>query len=417
MEKDFGNNRIANIETLSQAFAAFSDTTSKFQEAYAKLEERIGTLSHELAEKNKILSKKIVQLDTMQKYLNNILENVTDAVIAVNFKGVITTFNRAAQTMTGFAARDILGKRYDVVFPLQAKGKEFVSGVINNSHIQSGKETVIKSVTGDQIPVVAYTSPITNEHSRVVGVVITCYNLSHIKQLESEIERSKRLAALGEMAAGVAHEIRNPLGGIEMFASLLERELQGDERKASLSRNIIQGVRSLNKIITELLTFTRTFNRTHFDSIDLIDCIESALCFASQEITRKNIRIEKNFSSSDSCVVYGDSDQLRQVLLNMFLNASQAIDEKEGCIAIDCDYDENQEYALLRIIDNGKGISKKDIEKIFDPFFTTKIKGTGLGLAISYRIIEAHGGTIEVKSVLHKGSEFTISVPVARDEK
>ena len=412
MQKDVKIDEQMNLNMLNQAFQAFSTTTTKFQEAYAKLQEQIDYLSQELAEKNVELNRNNIELEQTQKYLHNILENISDGVIALNLAGEITTFNKAAQTITNFSAAEIINKRYDEIFLTTTQGRDFVNDIIQRGTLPEGRETTIKNKSGEEIPVIAYTTLITDEHSRVIGIVITFNDLTTIKQLEDQIERSKRLAALGEMAAGVAHEIRNPLGGIEMFASILERECEHDERKKKIISSILNGVRSLDKIITELLSFTRSFGKTDFHDVDVIDCIESAIEFASQECNERMITIHKKYSAVQSVMVFGNGDQLKQVILNLLLNAAQAITHKSGIVEVISTPHYTEGYVIIEVCDNGNGIKEEYVKKIFDPFFTTKSKGTGLGLAISYRIIEAHGGSVIVESKENKGTRFLIHLPL-----
>jgi len=405
-------NQNIDVDMLNQAFEAFSQTTNKFQEGYSKLEEKVAHLTQELEDKNIVLQKNIYALNNTQKYLNSVLENISDGVMALDLKGTITTFNKAAQMITNFSAQEAIGKSYDVLFCPKENDGKFLKNIVRDITLLSGKETLIKNKAGQKVPVIAYTSPITDEKSCVKGVVITFNDISHIKQLENEVERSKRLAALGEMAAGVAHEIRNPLGGIEMFSSLLERELADDERKKAIAQNIISGVRSLNKIVTGLLTFTRTLQKTHFRHVDIVDALEVSLSFARKDLDGSNVRIEKEFENLSAVHVKGDSDQLKQVFLNIFINAAQAIDHADGVLRLNCAPCDKDGYVAISISDNGCGMEAGCVEKIFDPFFTTKPKGTGLGLAISYRIIDAHGGRISVESEVGKGTRFLIYLPL-----
>ncbi|MFH1384878.1 MAG: ATP-binding protein [Candidatus Omnitrophota bacterium] len=415
MEQKTEQTTQVDISVLNQAFRAFSETTLKFQEAHAKLEGRVTYLSKELAEKNSVLRRNVVKLERTQKYLNNILESISDGVVALNLEGNITTFNRAAQTITKFSPHEVINKHYSDLFSKWHKGKCDTHTIIYDITFSTGHETVIKNKSGEEVPIIAYSSLITDENSNVVGIVVTFNDLSKIKQLEDEIERAKRLSALGEMIAGVAHEIRNPLGGIEMFTSLLERECASDERKKRISQNIIQGVQSLNKIITEMLTFTQSFSKTEFQKVNLIDCIESSLGFSCHELRKKNINIVKSYNMAQSVLVMGDVDQLRQVFLNLLLNAGQAINCHDGAIQLTCFSHQRDGYGVVEITDNGCGIVPEDIEKIFDPFFTTKAKGTGLGLAVSYRIIEAHGGKIRVESKKGEGTSFIVYLPLVQE--
>lgn len=401
---------------LNDAFRAFNETTMRFQESYAILEKKVAFLSQELAEKNAVLHHKMAEVEQTQNYLNSILESITDGVVALNLDGMITTFNKAAQKISHYSAKELLQKKYSELFFVEGVNESKERSVFEEMSFPTGKEIEIKNKLGGTIPIVAYTSHITDEHGEIRGLVVTFNDLSKIKHLENEIARAKRLSALGEMAAGVAHEIRNPLGGIEMFASLLERECKEDERKTTIARNIVQGVRGVNKIITEMLTFTKTFRQIRAEKINLVDCIESALCFAQPEIQAKGIEVVRVFNHVYSVCVMGDEDQLRQVFLNLFLNAGQAIQHYGGSIQIVGSSYVRDRYVSIEVTDDGVGIAKEAAEKIFDPFFTTKSTGTGLGLAVSYRIIEAHGGKIWVKSSEGEGTTMTIHLPLVQGE-
>jgi PAS domain S-box-containing protein len=402
-----------NLDILNQAFQAFSDTTTKFQEAYQKLEDKVAYLSQELAKKNEELKVNLSELEQTRKYINNILESISDGVVAINLEGTITRINKAAQHITGFTAREVLLKKYTDIFMSVQQNSDFVERITQETRGTGGREMRIKNKAGEEIPIVAYSSCITDEVSEVIGVVITFNDLTKIKQLENEVERSKRLAALGEMAAGVAHEIRNPLGGIEMFASVLDREYKDVPDKRKITQNIILGVKNINRIISELLNFTKTFRKTNFQTIDLVDCLESALSFSMQEVEKRKIQLERSYTHADSFHIFADKDQLQQVFLNIFLNATEAISHDHGVIAIRYVVHPQESCVVIEIADNGGGIKKADIDKVFNPFFTTKTKGTGLGLAISYRIIEAHKGRIVVKSKEGFGTVFSIILPIA----
>ena len=400
------------ILMLNQAFSAFSETTAKFQEAYSKLQEQSEYLAHELEMKNQVLADKMNELSQTHKYMNSILENVSDGVIAVDLEGYITITNQAAHDITGYSSVESRGKHYSEIFrewPIAEKGIGIHA--IRVLSFKNGNETVVTKKGGVLAPVIAYTSKITDENAEVIGIVVTFNDLSKIKHLEKEIDRAKRLSALGEMAAGVAHEIRNPLGGIEMFASILERECKEDARKQKIASNIMIGVRSLNKIITEMLTFTRTFDKIHFSEVNLGEVLDSALMFVEHELREKKVRINKTLNLISQMNIKGDRDQLRQVFLNLILNAVQACqDDAHLCLGSFVDADSCS--GIISIRDNGCGMSQDVLEKIFDPFYTTKANGTGLGLAVSYRIIEMHGGRITVDSTPGLGTVFSVVLPL-----
>lgn len=227
------------------------------------------------------------------------------------------------------------------------------------------------------------------------------------RELESknlELEKTRRLASLVELAAGVAHEIRNPLGGIELCATMLSRELRSEESSQELVGNIIEGVRRLNSIVTSLLTLTRA-ERIQGRRVDLGQVVNESLAACS--LRPKGIMVAQK--PAGEIAVSGDPDRLRQVFINMITNAAEAMPDG-GKLTVAVGIEEG--CALVSFTDTGLGISAADMEKIFNPFFTTKECGTGLGLAISYKIISEHGGKIAAQSLPGKGSTFKIFLPL-----
>jgi signal transduction histidine kinase len=206
------------------------------------------------------------------------------------------------------------------------------------------------------------------------------------------------LAALGEMAATVAHEIRNPLGGIAGFAALLERDLEKEDPRRRLVQKITEGVSRLNRIVTSLLSYTRPLNlRTH--PVDLATMVEEVTAFFEIDLERHNHTISIHRHHAEEVVCPIDTEQFQQVILNLLQNATQAMPEG-GDIRIQIDtYSSDQgTQGRLQICDSGIGMSTEVQERLFTPFFTTKEDGTGLGLVISKKIIDAHGGSIQVDS-------------------
>lgn len=232
-----------------------------------------------------------------------------------------------------------------------------------------------------------------------------------LEQKNKELEQKKRLAALGEMAAGIAHEIRNPLGGIQLYASSLAAEVADRPAAALLVQKISKGVKGLNAMVTDMLTFTQNIQLAK-QRTDLADLMTAVVDLAMPTLLEHNIDVRLS-DSIEEVSVQADPKMLRQVLLNLVLNAAEAIAEQKKknappVIAINAVQDKNG--VTITIDDNGPGISEGNLEKIFNPFFTTKHTGTGLGLAIVHRIIEAHGGTIVAQNRPQGGARFEIKL-------
>jgi signal transduction histidine kinase len=230
-----------------------------------------------------------------------------------------------------------------------------------------------------------------------------------LKKMQEEINQSRVLSALGEMAATVAHEIRNPLGGIGGYASLLARSIPPEDPKRKYVDKIIGGISSLNKIVGNLLAYTRKTNLQK-QNTDLVAWAEAILAYTEIEIEKekKQLFIERDFPTEPLNAEI-DSERLQQVMLNLLMNAIQAI-ETEGKISVGIS--SSEKFAEITIADTGNGIEPEHLKNIFTPFFTTKEQGTGLGLAIVKKIIDLHEGEITVESTIGKGTLFCIKIPL-----
>jgi len=243
-------------------------------------------------------------------------------------------------------------------------------------------------------------------------------SLARREALEREVQQAKTMAALGEMSATVAHEIRNPLGAMGMWAGLLERDMDPQDPKRKTLGKITDGLSKLNKIVTNLLVYTRPMT-AEFRTVRLDALLEEIVDFTEVEIGRlgRKIAVEKRFDCSDGPNVKADPEKINQAVINLCLNAVQAMEDGgKLSVLLSTASTADGDYAVFSIVDTGSGISAEHIAKIFDPFFTTKEDGTGLGLAIVKKIIESHMGTIEVASERGVGTCVKCCLPVAQAE-
>ncbi len=376
----------SDIEVLAQAFEALNRTTQSMEAAYRALQDRVDALDQELAQKNR-------ELAFTSDYLASLLESMSDGVIAVDPDGIVTRFNRAAGIILGYQAGETVGRPFEDVF-----GRPFPA-----PRMPGAMELRAKS--GRMVPADERDSEVSGQDGRRLGSVKTFQDLSELIALREQVRQIDRLAAIGEMAATVAHEIRNPLGGIRGFAAFLAQDIPADDPKRRLVEKIEEGARNLDKVVNELLEYTRPVELSLQPTL-CREVVESALAYFEYD----GGRIALANHADCALRVWGDAGQLRQVLLNVLLNAAQSIDGK-GEITITTGEEDQQ--VCLSVADTGCGMNEEQREKVFSPFFTTKEKGTGLGMAVSAKIVEGHGGSIEAESEAGKGTTIRILLPRA----
>jgi PAS domain S-box-containing protein len=413
------NTQTAN--NLADILRTFNESTLKLQRAYEALQIRFGELDRELEDTNKQLSRKVAEINEIKEYLNSILQSVTDGVIAVNLRGEITAFNKAAERITGLEGKDVVGRRFGDIFETDL-GFDF-DGAMADTNRGSPYVTCDMQVKGrEAFPVRESTSLTRDGQGKVTGAVKVFEDLTELRDLEEQARRQDRLIALGQMAATVAHEIRNPLGGIEGFASLLSRDFDDSDPRSRLVTKILEGTRSLNRVVNELLVFTRPM-KLDFQKIEIVPIIDCALSFLTTDIKTAGIRLYKR-TGTNKLTVWGDGEQLERAILNILLNAVQAT-PRGGTLSVSCrrrslpraarqmlDIHKNGTWAEITVRDSGPGIDEDDIPRIFNPFYTKKEKGTGLGLAIAMKIVEAHKGQITASNSPKGGALFTVSLPL-----
>lgn len=400
------------IAALTKAFADFQSRADLLATAYAQMQSEFRNVNLELEATNSRLTESLKKEEETQTYLNSILASMNNGVIGVDVMGTITQFNRAAKDITGFTIEETLGKSFRDVFTCEAASEQSVLTVLANGKELSRDEKVIWHKDGHPVPVSYQTALLADDHGGTLGAVEIFSDISRIKALEADMRHAKTMAALGEMAATVAHEIRNPLGAMGMWANLLERDIDpADSRRKTLSR-IIEGLARLNRIVSNLLVYSRPV-KAQLRPVPLGGLLDEISDFVQIEIERlgQNITVCKEFDASSDICVEADPEKLHQIVMNVCFNAIQAM-PSGGVLTVHIEIDSVRSgYVSFCIIDTGEGIPKEMLEKIFDPFYTTKENGTGLGLAIVKKFIEFHSGHIAVDSERGLGTTIRIFLP------
>ncbi|HEN20503.1 MAG TPA: PAS domain S-box protein [Desulfobacteraceae bacterium] len=417
--KPFSRCNSDEVKLLTEAIDCFNGAAFRFEKYYQDLEKRVRELDIELKEKNRALQKNLKEKEDVKNHLHNILESLSTGVIVLDLQGRINIFNRTAEEITGFISKKIVGRGYDDIFSMNY----FLNSRLNFAGLKgfdenADMETEIHGKGNKLLHIRLSISPVKNARGGKIGIVLMLQDITKIKRLEEQASRNDRLAAMGEMAVKIAHEIRNPLGSIELFASMLKKDLEEFGDLNALAGYISSGVKSINNIISNLLLFIRPQQQASFRIIDIREIIDDSLFFSSHLTKSVNgIEVVRNFYP-DPLMVRGDSELLKQVLLNLILNAFQAMTDG-GTLTISTTKmngrPRGHNFAELRFADTGAGISRGDLLRVFDPFFTTKNTGTGLGLAIVHNLTKIHGGTVDIISSEGKGTECILTFPLWED--
>jgi len=379
------------IDQLNEAFQTFAAASKSLETYYGKLKDRIAYLSNELENKNRQLNDALADAERNKDYLKAILYNLEEAIVAVDPDGRVTTMNRSAEELLQTSLAHAIGKPFAAI--------EF-------SLTTEDTDTILEA--GDKrYTVILSRSDVVDAEGCLRGRVILIKDITRLRELELRHERNQRLISMGEMAAKLVHEIRNPLCSIELFASMLEKELTTTSHR-DLAQGITAGIGSLNTILTNMLFFARP-NKPAPKAMRLDTVIEESVRLLQPMMDSRNVQISTSVTAYE---LSGDAELLKQVFMNIIINAVQAMPDGG---AIDVRMETVKEAVVVSVKDTGCGIPRQDLERIFDPFFTTKDSGTGLGLVIASNIMQSVGGYIKVMSEPGKGSLFRLCFPVLQE--
>ena len=339
------------------------------------------------------------------KTLNDLIIETADGVIAIDRQGDVTTMNPAAEQITGYKLHELVGQSYAKLFA----NTGFYSPVLDT--LEYGTEHVALEVSfpGRErtIEISVTTSRIHNAHGELIGALVIFSDLTARKETQRRLAQTERLATLGELMAGVAHEVRNPLTAIRGYVQIIRQQTSQPEHQEYLSV-VLNEIDSINKVIQQLLDFSRP-RQSQWQQVRLNALIEETLILVQTSGIQARISFTTELDASLTAIV-ADRELLKQVILNILINAVQAIGARGEIRIRTWQYTALQQAVMIE--DNGSGIDIALQKKIFDPFFTTKASGTGLGLALSQRIINAHQGDIHVVSMPGCGATFTLILPI-----
>jgi PAS domain S-box-containing protein len=345
-------------------------------------------------------------------FTESIVEIVQDGLITIDGTGKILYFNSAAQDILGYDRKRIIGTNINAIFRKEDV-KRILEGRFRAGEARVGKETKVKKLNGDMISIGTSAAVYNDNDGNIQGHIVTFKDLTEIHRMQEEILRMDRLASLGEISSGIAHEIRNPLAAIKTTAQALEEEMEPEDPKREFLSRIVKEIDRLDTMLRAFFSFAKP-KRPMYGRCDIRDVIKEVLLLLGKDIKNNRIEIVEKYAP-DLPAAHGDFQQLQQVFLNLMLNSIEFMDPvREKKIFITAWEKKNthkKRILEISLTDTGTGIDDEHINKIFDPFFTTTAKGTGLGLSITYRIIKGHDGSITVNSKLDQGTTFMINLP------
>lgn len=349
-------------------------------------------------------------LARIKAFSDNVVENMPIGLIALDDRRRVAAVNQAAQSLLGLAAGAVIGNSAEQVLPAQITR--------DIEHLASARVGVEKEIDcrlgdGRRLPLAVSASVLRDAEDHHLGVVVLLKDLREVHALRREILRNQRLASVGRLAAGVAHEVRNPLSSIKGFATYFKERYRENPEDQQVAGIMIQEIDRLNRVIGQLLDFARPITIVARPAV-VTQLLSDSLKLVEARAKEKTIQIETRVAP-ELDPVFMDADRLKQVLLNLYLNAIDAMDAG-GRLLVSVAAEDRKRWIVFRVIDTGHGIPAEHQAQIFDPYFTTKPTGTGLGLAIAHNIVDAHGGSIAVESTAGGGTTVTVRIPGRRQE-
>jgi len=385
------------------------------------------TISEELKKKKSELIQKQVDYNQLEAFNRNVIQSLDSGLLTVDLSGKVNFFNRTAEKIFNRKGDDI---RNISIYDLFPKISEVIGEVEKKTSDPSTDyqryETTLTDENGQKTYLGFSISPLTDPQGERIGHTLIFQDITKFKEMEEQMKRFDKMAAIGSLAAGMAHEIRNPLASLSGSIQMLKSELSLDEHQEHLMEITLRESERLNALITDFLLFAQP-PQIHPFPVEISTLLDETIeLFTHSPSFHEGIRLSRP-CPGETILAMVDRDQIKQVFWNLLINASQAISDG-GEIHIQLEkgnealwrmtlpflfYRRSKEWVRIAISDSGNGIASEEKEKIFEPFYTTKESGTGLGLSIVHKIIENHQGAIKVESEVGRGSTFSVFLPAA----
>lgn len=399
----------------------------------------------QLADTQAEMERKSAELERTKEFLGNVIDSMLNALVVADERGIIKMANKATTNLLDYTEEEVIGKPLQFLHGRQKGPALYFGSPLWTKLMEQGSlrdvEMTWETRSGDSVPVLVSAGVVHDTAGEVAGVVKVAQDLTMTKKLLAEAEaaasaeraktlelqkayrelqalqehliHSEKMSSLGRMAAGVAHEINNPLGGILVFAHLLMEEIPPESPLRPAVEWVVKEATRCREIVKGLLGFARA-EKPKEGEIRLSEVLRDTLSVLTSQAIFHNVKIVQ-LIEPDLPLLKGDAGRLQQAFMNIILNAAQAMNGR-GTLTITATCDRGQNLLCVKISDTGCGIAPEHLNRIFEPFFTTKPpgEGSGLGLAVTYGIIQQHGGTIDVESKLGHGATFTVKLPLTR---
>ena len=368
-----------------------------------------GSLTELQGRQQRIADKQLERITNLENYTHNVLQSMANGLVALDGNLRVTVFNQRLGLWFNWKD-DVIGKRFFQVLQESNIDKKIFQDVLRTGVGSNGIEVIV-AIKGESLPLRLFVQPLHTGENVIYGLVLIFEDLREVRKLEEEVRRSERLSAVGVMASGIAHEIRNPLGIIKTISQNIQADGCNCNPATQQGLEIIEEeIFRANRVISELLDFARPIPY-RWEQINIEDLARDVVLTTDAIADRSQVLLK--VIGLVPRPVLADREKLKQALVNLVLNAIQ-FQSEGGTVTLTLA--ENALGAQIRVRDAGPGIDQAIIDKIFDPFFSAREGGTGLGLAVTHRIIVEHGATIDVSSPSGQGAEFVITLPWNREE-
>lgn len=376
------------------------------QDELGLLSARVNTMADNLQTYMGRLRDSAEELRNTKEYLESFVNHTSDAIHVIDMHGNITQVNNAFESMYGWSREEVIDRTLPHI-PVELQEEyEDIRLRVGRGESVADYETVRRRKDGQPIDVSITVSPIRDEDDRIVAVAEISRNITARKQTEEVIRRSEKLSVIGQLAAGVAHEIRNPLTTLRGFVQLNKQQgnLSGVYMDIMLSE-----LDRINFIVSEFLVLAKP-QVGHVQSVDIRSLLNDMISLMDSQASMINVVFAPRLDK-DVPMIVCDANQMKQVFINIIKNGLEAMQGNAGTITVELDYDGENKAVVARFIDQGRGISEQDLKRLGEPFFTRKPSGNGLGLMVTQRIIANHKGTVSFRSKLGEGTCVEIRLP------